>query len=100
MAIIDLAALTPTKISRDISDKYILIYGLPKVGKTSFAAQCPQNLIFCFEQGVNFQSNIYAVPVTSWSDFKAFLRQLSKQENKDKYKTVTIDTVSWAWDFI
>ena len=48
MAVIDLATLEPTKISREISNKYILIYGLPKVGKTSFAAQCPQNLILCF----------------------------------------------------
>ena len=42
---IDLLNLQPTVISRDLRSKYILIYGQPKVGKTSFAAQLPNNLI-------------------------------------------------------
>lgn len=45
MAIIDLLELEPTEVSRDLRDKYILLYSLPKVGKTSFAAEIPNNLI-------------------------------------------------------
>lgn len=98
MAILNLMDLQPTVISRDLKDKYILLYGLPKVGKTSFAAQCPNNLIFCFEKGVNFQSGVYAVDVPKWTDFKALLKQLDRDELKEKFHTVTIDTVSIAWN--
>ena len=56
---IDLLSLQPTVISRDLRSKYLLIYGQPKVGKTSFAAQLPNNLIFSFEIGTNALSGIY-----------------------------------------
>lgn len=97
MAIIDLSALEPTTISRDLKDKYILLYGLPKTGKTSFAAQIPNNLILCFEKGVNFINGVYAVDIPKWSDFKAMMRQLGKEEVKNKYTTITLDTISIAW---
>lgn len=98
MAILNLLDLQPTTISRDLKDKYILLYGQPKCGKTTFAAQCPNNLIFSFEKGTNFLPGVYAAPVPKWSDFKALLKQLEKQEIKEKFNTVTIDTVSIAWD--
>ena len=45
---IDLLNLEPTKISRDLKGKYILAYGLPKIGKTSLVASFPKSLIFFF----------------------------------------------------
>lgn len=98
MPILDLMNLEKTKISRDLRDKYILLYGQPKCGKTTFAAQCPNNLIFCFEKGLNFIDGVYGVDISKWSDFKALLKQLDKPEVKEKYHTVTIDTISIAWD--
>ena len=98
MAILNLLDLQPTTISRDLRNKYTLLYGLPKVGKTSFAAQCPNNLIFCFEKGVNFLPGVYAADVPKWTDFKALLKQLDKDEVKEKFHTVTIDTISIAWE--
>lgn len=98
MAILNLLDLQPTTISRDLRNKYVLLYGKPKVGKTSFAAQCPNNLIFSFEKGVNFLPGVYAADVPKWTDFKALLKQLDKEEVKQKFHTVTIDTVSIAWN--
>lgn len=98
MAILNLLDLQPTTISRDLSDKYILIYGKAKVGKTTFASKIPNNLLFCFEKGVNFLPGVYAVDVPKWSTFKALLKQLQKDEVKAKYHTITIDTVSLAWE--
>lgn len=46
---IDLLTLEPQKISRDLRGKYVLLYGLPKVGKTSLAAQIDKVLIAGFE---------------------------------------------------
>lgn len=98
MAILNLLDLQPTTISRDLRDKYILLYGPAKCGKTSFAAQIPNNLIFCFEKGVNFLPGVFAVDVPKWVEFKALLKQLEKDEIKQKFNTVTIDTVSLAYD--
>lgn len=66
--------------------------------KTSFQAQIPNNLIFCFEKGVNFLPGVFAVDVPKWVEFKALLKQLEKDEIKQKFNTVTIDTVSLAYD--
>lgn len=94
---IDLLNLQPTVISRDLRSKYLLIYGQPKVGKTSFAAQLPNNLIFSFEIGTNALSGIYALPITKWSDLKIAIKQLEKPEVREKFHTVTFDTVSVAY---
>jgi hypothetical protein len=39
-----------------------------------------------------------AVDITKWSDFKLYLRQLEKAELKEKFNTITIDTVGLAWE--
>ena len=48
---IDLLNLEPTKISKDLKGKYILIYGRPKIGKTTLASEFPKNLLLAFEPG-------------------------------------------------
>lgn len=90
---IDLLNLQPTKVSKDLSDKYIMIYSAPKAGKTTFAASVPNNLLIAFERGYNGLDNIYAVDAQKWSDFTQILKQLEKPEVKEKFKTVTIDTI-------
>ena len=94
---IDLLNLQPTVISRDLRSKYILLYSQPKAGKTSFAAQLPNNLIFSFEIGTNALSGIYSLPITKWSDLKIAIKQLEKSEVKEKFHTVTFDTVGIAY---
>ena len=90
---IDLLSLTPTVISRDLRSKYILLYGQEKAGKTSFAAQIPNNLIFSFEIGTHALAGIYALPITKWTDLKLAIKQLEKPEVREKFHTVTFDTV-------
>ena len=38
-------------ISRDLKGKYILIYGQPKTGKSTFGSQLPRGLFMNFENG-------------------------------------------------
>ena len=64
---VDLLNLQPTTISRDLRSKYLSLYGQPKCGKTTFASQIKDNLIFSFEIGTNAISGIYALPITKWS---------------------------------
>lgn len=95
---IDILNLTPSVISRDLKGKFICIYSLPKVGKTSLACQFPKNLLCGFEHGWNAISGAKAVDIQKWSDFKMILRQLEKAEAQQMYNTITIDTVGLAWD--
>ena len=98
MAGIDILNLEPSVISKDLRGKFICIYSLPKVGKTSLACQFPKNLLLGFEHGWNAISGAMAVDIKKWADLKLVLRQLEKPEAQEKYNTVTIDTVGIAWD--
>lgn len=94
---IDILNIQPTVISRDLKGKFVCIYSLPKVGKTSLACQFPNNLLLGFEHGWNAIAGAKAVDIMKWSDFKLVLRQLEKPEARSMYDTITIDTVGIAW---
>lgn len=104
MAVIDLLNLQPTVISRDLRDKYILLAGKPKVGKTEFCTLIPHSLIFAFEKGTNAKPNAFVQPIQTWSDFKLAIRQLENVQLQQKFQTICIDTVAIAYqlceDFI
>ena len=95
---IDILNIQPSVISRDLKGKYVLVYSQPKVGMTSFAASFPRILLLAFEKGYNAIGGVRAADITKWADAKLVLRQLEKPEAKAMYDTVTIDTVSIAWD--
>ena len=95
---IDIFNIQPTTISRDLKGKFVCIYSLPKVGKTSMACQFPKNLLLAFEKGYNAIAGVKPIDVTKWSDLKLVLRQLEKPEARLLYDTVTIDTVGIAWE--
>ena len=95
---IDIFNIQPTTISRDLKGKFVCIYSLPKVGKTSMACQFPKNLLCAFEKGYNAIAGVKPVDITKWSDFKLVLRQLEKPEARDLFDTVTIDTIGIAWE--
>lgn len=95
---IDILSIQPSVISRDLKGKYVLIYGAPKVGKTSFAARFKKNLILAFEMGTNALDGVYTQPIQKWSEFKLVVRQLSNSRAHEMYDTVTVDTVSIAYD--
>lgn len=98
MARTSITELKPTVISRDLKGKFVCLYGMPKVGKTSLACQFPKNLLLGFEHGWNAISGIKAAPIEDWIDFKYILRDLETEEAKEMYDTITIDTVGIAWD--
>ena len=95
---IDILNIQPTTISRDLKGKFVCIYSLPKVGKTSMACQFPKNLLLAFEKGYKAIAGIKPVDITKWSDVKLVLRQLEKPEARQMYDTITIDTFGIAWE--
>lgn len=96
---IDILNIQPSVISKDLRGKYVLLYGRPKSGKTTAACSFPRSLLVAFERGYNAIGGVRAVDITKWSDFKVVLRQLEKQEAREMYETIIIDTISIAWDY-
>ena len=93
---INLLALQPHKISRDLSGYITYVYGPPKVGKTTLASQMPKPLLLAFERGYNAIAGIVAQDITSWSELKQVVRELKKPEVKETFHTICIDTVDIA----
>ena len=97
MADIDIFSLEPSKISRDLKGKFLLIYGQPKTGKSTFGSQLPRALFMNFEQGTNALAGIRSQPILRWTDAKKVLTQLRKPQAKEMYDTIVVDTASIAW---
>lgn len=96
---INLIDLQPTRITRDLKGKYIMIYGDPKVGKTTFASKFEKALLLAFEPGYNGLDNLMVQPILKWGDFKTVIRQLGQSEVKEKFSTIIIDTADIAWSY-
>ena len=94
---IDIFSLEPSKISRDLKGKFLLIYGQPKTGKSTFGSQLPRSLFLNFEQGTNALAGIRSVPILRWSDFRKVLTQLRKPQAREMYDSIVVDTASIAW---
>lgn len=80
----------------DLSGYSILLYGEPKVGKTSLAAEFPENMFLMFEPGARALS-VYQVEMAEgpegWAQFRKYLDLLEKDK---RFKTVTVDTLDIA----
>lgn len=94
MAKLSIFNLPKTVISKDLSGKYLLIYGKSKIGKTSFAAQLEKNLIFAAEIGTNALDGLSVYPVMKWTDIKSALKELRDPKARELYSTVTFDTIT------
>lgn len=95
---IDLTKLTPHKVSRDLSGYITYIYGAPKTGKTTLAAQMDKALILAFEKGYNALPGVIAQDITSWSEMRQVYRELKKPAVKEMFNAVVVDTIDIAAD--
>ena len=93
---INLLALQPHKVSRDLTGYITYIYGAAKTGKTTLASQAGKALLLAFERGYNALPGVYAQDITSWGDTRAVVRELKKPEVKEMFQTVVFDTIDIA----
>ncbi len=93
---INLKAIQPHKVSRDLSGYITYIYGPGGAGKTTFGVATPKPLLLAFERGYNALPGVMAQDITTWGEMKQVLRQLKDPEIKEAYKTVIVDTVDVA----
>ena len=93
---INLLAIEPHKVSRDLSGYITYLYGEAKVGKTTLCSQFPKALILAFERGYNALPGVMAQDITRWSEFKEVVRELKKPEVKEAYQSIIVDTLDVA----
>lgn len=85
----------PTEKSKPglrLSKAKVLLYGPPKVGKSTFASELlPDNTLFAeCEPGLGALS-VFAEPITSWSKFRQMVDDLASDPGQ--FKIVVVDTV-------
>lgn len=95
---INLLALQPHKVSRDLSGYITFIYGPAKCGKTTFGSKMPGALLLAFERGYNALPGVVAQDITSWGEMKQVVRELKKPEVKEVFKSIVVDTADIAAD--
>ena len=93
---INLLAIQPHKVSRDLSGYITYVYGAGKTGKTTLASQMNKSLLIAWQKGYNAIPGIMAQDVKSWSEMKIILRELKKSEVQQAYKCIVIDTIDIA----
>ena len=98
MASVDIFAVKPHVVSRDLKGYTILLYGAPKTGKTTIASKFSKALLLGFEAGYLTIPGIMALPINSWAEFKSVLKQLRTDEGHAAYDNIIVDTVDIAYD--
>lgn len=89
---INLDDVMPNVVTADPVSKIWLFYGEMGTRKTSVACAFPKHLLLAYDIGYKFINGANALPLQSWQDFKAAVKQLDLQKNKDRFSTVIIDT--------
>lgn len=84
--------LPKTKIPAETQDpKYLILFGLPKVGKTTILSTLENNLILDMENGSTYVDAL-KVKITSLKDLKEICKAIREAGNP--YKYITIDTIT------
>jgi hypothetical protein len=79
-----------TEINCKLSDQVILIYGRPKVGKSTFCSYFDDALFIATEPGLN-HLEVFKVSCNSWEKVIEACAEIAKGEHK--FKTIVIDTL-------
>lgn len=79
-----------SKVVQDLSKQVILIYGPPKIGKSTLCSQFDQPLFVATEPGLN-HLEVFRTNVTSWSVFLTVCAEIA--QGNHPYKTIVVDTI-------
>lgn len=85
-----------SQIQNDLSTKSMLLYGPPKIGKSTFASKFPGALFFECEPGLN-SLEVFKVPTYNWLDLLEACKLVAAGNHP--YKTIVIDTVDNAFKY-
>ena len=91
--------LIPTVKSKPkerFEENLTLIYGAPKVGKSTFCSGLDNPLFLDTESGLN-NLEVYKIGIDSWETFKEAYKELKAQQGKLPFNTLVIDTIDNLW---
>lgn len=95
--------LNPSVPEVNFSRFYTLLYGPPKIGKSTLASTYPDALFISTEPGLNFLE-VLKTDCRNWIEFRNIVKQLRMPEAKERYKTIVVDTVDllylWCEQFV
>lgn len=74
----------------------VLLYGPPKVGKSTFVSQADATLFLATEPGLN-SLECYQVTVKTWEELLSSLKDVATEEHQ--FHTLCIDTIDNAYQF-
>lgn len=81
---------------QSLSNFTILLYGQPKVGKSTLASQMDNPLFLATEAGLN-SLEVFQVPIKSWPEFLEVCAEIDKGNHQ--FKTIIIDTITNLFKF-
>jgi len=93
-----MAKVLPTKMTSgkiDVAEIRLLLYGPPKIGKTSLFSGFPNAVFAATERGYK-ALKIYKQDIKSWPDFIKFSEQIV--EGNHEFQTIVIDTADGLFD--
>lgn len=100
----DLLAIEPYKVSTNLKSYTYLIYGVPKIGKTTLAMELykakdgeKQAILAATEKGYKRAQGALIQDIGTWRDWQMFIKQLQLPAVQEKFGTVIVDTVDILW---
>jgi hypothetical protein len=79
-----------SKKENDLAKQIILVYGRPKIGKSTLCSKFDKALFLATEPGLN-QLEVFKVNITTWKGFMEACKEIS--EGNHEFKTIVIDTI-------
>jgi hypothetical protein len=80
----------------DLRDLNMLVYGPPKIGKSTFCSHAEGALFLATEAGLN-HLDVFQSPISSWEQMLEALAEVARGEHA--FRTIVIDTVDNAYRF-
>jgi len=77
----------------DLADLTVLMYGAPKIGKSTFCSQADHAVFLATEAGLN-HLDTYQVPITSWLELQDACAEIAAGQHD--FRTIIIDTIDNA----
>src|SRR5699024_5747932 len=95
-----LKKLKPVQISKNVNDYSALVYGPPKVGKTSFVYDLYKDkvLYLATEDRHKALAGAKVQPIASWADYENVLVALEDEDLKEEFDVICVDTIENLYD--